>query len=71
VDDQQHDAFVRLARMEEQLKNMHARVVSIKDELDLYVTLNLYTPVEKAVYGLIAIVAMAVIGLIFGKGMTS
>jgi hypothetical protein len=45
--------------------------VSIKDELDLYVTLNLYTPVEKAVYGLIAIVAMAVIGLIFGKGMTS
>jgi hypothetical protein len=58
VDDDEHTT---LGRIDERVKSLHATLSRIEDDMEKFVELVRFLPVERLVYGLVAIILAAVV----------
>lgn len=59
---EEHDPHL-LARIDERVQSMQIMLSDLKNELDEYTRLSRFMPVEKAVFGIIAMISVSLIGI--------
>lgn len=67
MDDREHETRVMLVRLEERIVHMQETVERLGTELDEFVRLARYLPVERAVFALIGLICTSVIGFLLVK----